>query len=711
MNISSIQKRKFLGNIYKLLYSQGKKPSEREVRRVFGEYFSAYKLGQPIPLDYNKLDIVSKTDVHLLNELMANTLLNIEVLYDCVVESNQEIFSVITALNNKLDNLKSKRKILENRIDQLIFANSNSDGYFYSYLENFSNLDNIDMNLTSAFVDILNNNVSIPKITNSISNALSTDNITSSNVTYSVLVNNNSIVNNANAENFDFVFDGLNDTFWSYTQNTPNPSVVVMTLKIPVSSSYNISKISGSLLTSSPCSIYMTARSSDANKPEQIKSQDSKKDYNRFSFNIPADFYNNITLTIFKSEADRIETNSANPYSYYFGIRELVINADYYDERGVIISNPISVPTSDNNRLTISSISLESKDQLLPGTDIRYYVAANNDNGKQISDFNWIPIEPTSSAENSLQKVINLSGSNIQRKYIDTSGGEFDFIPINESPDNINESNPATIPFTEKQAYRITYVNNGDQFIDPFILASLDSFKHYNILTETSEFDIEYYKSLNIWSEKIAINNTNELNKDIIQNQINSINPSIYSFASGLLETKLMTDKQYKVSHTVTKSRDDFNLAIYLNGTMIADLPSGTISSVIEWNFIDGINNIVVTYDKNFSGLINFNLMSGKNLNDYGTIFLDYFSYLDPIEFKRRVDISANLFTIDNFYGRREILSSREISGKSLIQYYSNRVDAVNAIRYRADLVRYDNPLQTPLIDSIRIKFRHNDIS
>ena len=122
MNISSIQKRKFLGNIYKILYSQGKKPSELEIKKVFGEYFSIYKFGNPIPLDYTKLDIVAKTDVNLINELMANTLFNVEVLYDCVNENNQEIFSIVTALNNRLDNLKSKRKILENKIKYFRFC-------------------------------------------------------------------------------------------------------------------------------------------------------------------------------------------------------------------------------------------------------------------------------------------------------------------------------------------------------------------------------------------------------------------------------------------------------------------------------------------------------------------------------------------------------------------------------------------------------------
>ena len=709
MNISSIQKRKFLGNIYKILYSQGKKPSELEIKKVFGEYFSVYKFGNPISLDYTKLDIVAKTDVNLINELMANTLLNVEVLYDCVNENNQEIFSIVTALNNRLDNLKSKRKILENKIDDLMFANSNSDGYFYSYLEGFSNLDEIDMAMTSAHIDISNNNVSIPKITNSISNALTTSGITSSSATYSIMSNNQSVVNNVDIQDFESVFDGLNDTYWSYTHNSPEPSVVVMTLNIPINTSYNLSKISGSLLTSSPCAIYVTAMPTDTNKPEQMRSQTSKADYNRFSFTIPADFYSTITIIIYKTEPDQILNNSTSPYTYKFGIRELVINADYYDKSGVIVSAPISVPTSDNNRLTISSVSIETKDQILSGTDIKYYVAADSTSAKQIAEFNWIPIEPSSSTNTSAQKIVNLSGSNVRSRYIAVPGEDSKLIPINPNPENVNEANPGVLPGTDKEVYRIEPVNDGDQFIDPYILASLNCYKHYHILTGSSNTDIEYYKSLNIWTEKIAINDINELNKNIMQDQISSIAPGIFGAAVGLMETKLLTTKEYKVSHKVTKSRDDFNLAIYLNGTLIADLPSGVISSTIEWNFITGINNIVVTYDKNFSGLIDFNLMSNKNLIDYGTMFLDYFSYLDPMEFKRRVDISANLFTISPFYTRREILSSRQISGKSLLNYYSNTLDTVTAVRYRADLIRYENPLQTPLIDSIRVKFKHND--
>ena len=70
-------------------------------------------------------------------------------------------------------------------------------------------------------------------------------------------------------------------------------------------------------------------------------------------------------MNIMDTIRDQIENNSINPYTYKFGIRELVINADYYDKSAVIVSAPISIPVSDNNKLTINSVSIETKDQIL----------------------------------------------------------------------------------------------------------------------------------------------------------------------------------------------------------------------------------------------------------------------------------------------------------------------------------------------------------
>ena len=176
-----------------------------------------------------------------------------------------------------------------------------------------------------------------------------------------------------------------------------------------------------------------------------------------------------------------------------------------------------------------------------------------------------------------------------------------------------------------------------------------------------------------------------------------------------MLEASVSTVRENTVIHTVTKSREDFTLAIYLNDVLIADLPAGVLSKDIEWNFKTGINYIKITYDKNFEGLITFNIMSGRRLSDYGTVFLDYYSYLDPYEFRQRVSQSNYVFTVDSAFGAQEVLCSRHLSGRSQIVYYGENSTAVRAVRYRADLYRDKNPLISPIIDNVRIKFRHNE--
>jgi hypothetical protein len=112
--------------------------------------------------------------------------------------------------------------------------------------------------------------------------------------------------------------------------------------------------------------------------------------------------------------------------------------------------------------------------------------------------------------------------------------------------------------------------------------------------------------------------------------------------------------------------------------------------------------------------------MSGKSITDYGNLFLEYYRFLDPIEFRRGANEYVNVFTIDDFYGTKEILASNtfynnvissdtENVNKSVIRYYSNPDSVIDAVRYRVDFNRYSNPLQTPILDAIRIKFKHND--
>jgi|694.fasta_scaffold06622_5 hypothetical protein len=708
MDISTIQKRKFLNNIYKILYSKGTKPSEQEVRREFAKYFSVFKPGIPIPVNYSLLDSFNTTNVDVLNELMINSIFNIEILYDAVHENNEQMFSLMTSLNNKLEGLKAKRKELEAKVDDLMFSKSNFDGYFYSFLETFATISNIDMGLTSSYIDLVNNNITLPKLSNISSTELLIQDIGSASVTYSSRMNGEEIEKNIQASNFETVFDGLNDTYWSHEITSAKPGIAVVAIQIPISTSFAISKVEGSLLTSSPCAVSLVAVSQKVGEPDIVRVKDSTSDYSRFSFSIPAGFYSSISIILSKTEPDAVKTGPSGSYAYRFGFRELGIYSSYYDQRSILVSKPISVPVGDNKNLAISAVALSADIQMQPGTDLNFYVAADNPGATSVSGFNWIKIEP--SVDDQPQNIVNISSSNIRELTINSSGSDLVFIPENFTSTNINEQNPAYLPYSDKVVYRVASVSATEKFIEPYILSGINSFRHYGIILSDYKLETESYKSLSTWSDYLNIENRNDLVVDTITNQINSITPPLFSSSVGFIEANIQCAADQVAVHSLVKSREDFNLGLFLNGIMIGDLPKGTLSKSIEWNFTKGINKIVITYDKNFSGLINFNLMPGKSINEYGTLFLDYFSYLDPIQFRNTFFASKNIFTIDNIFGNREILASKNINTKSALKYYNNASDLVEAIRYRVDLVRFDNPLQTPTLDNIRIKFKHNDL-
>ena len=138
---------------------------------------------------------------------------------------------------------------------------------------------------------------------------------------------------------------------------------------------------------------------------------------------------------------------------------------------------------------------------MVGNTSAKYYIAQNtNDNG-QITDFNWIPIEPMSFNNNSFDKIVNLFGTNQMTKYIDTVDSDLYTIPVYSS-ENINESNPILIPNADVTAYRVAAVYDDQKYIDPYMLVGIDSIKHYYTLGLSYAREsslVENYKSPDFW--------------------------------------------------------------------------------------------------------------------------------------------------------------------------------------------------------------------
>jgi len=703
IDIPSLQKRKFLNNVYKSLYAEGVEPDENEVRRLFSSYFTLNKLGSPVNINFGDLDRSNVIDVDILNQLMANSLLNLEILYDLVWENNNEILSVVTSLNNRLEHLRAKRKKVESTIDQLIFSNENSDGFFYSFLDSYSTVDNVDLNISTGYVDVLNGACKIPFITSDLSNSISNSQMTSTTASMSKIVNGEVVVENQVVSDIDLVFDGLTDTYWSTEVEASSPSVAAVELSIPLNSSYSVSDINFRLITSSPCSLGIRLSSGDASVKDVAILKDSVNDYDRFSFTVPPKRYESIKVTMFKYEPDEVRQGSVNPYRYRFGISEIMIGSQYHEKKAVIVSQPISLPTVDNKSLEINTVSLDAEVSRPDNSSVRFYVARDVDGATSVSDFNWQGIENTTSGNNSFPSSVSFLPTSLSTVYFNSPTSPFVPVVVDNSSANSNDSNPLPLPYaTDKQVYRFKQVPETLNLISPFILSGLNSLRSY---FQYSDSPTTLYKSVGYWLDTVA-NKT--VSADFVKNQsivIDTIRPS----GSGFLTCKILCENDVSTIQTISKSSLDFNLSVYLNGNLIVDLPSGNKSQSVEWNFVKGVNNIQIGYDNLTNSNQTVSIMSGVNLSEYGTIYLDYYNYLDPIEFRRRPFESLNAFTVQDLYGQRQIISSKPIREDSLIRYYSNSDDVITSIRYRIDMFRGDNPLSSPSVEALRIKFKHND--
>ena len=448
MNIATIQKRKFLNNIYKLFYSSGNRPSEEEIRKIFNTYFSSNKLGLPVSVDYNAISLSNFISHSDLNELMIN-----------------------------------------------------------SFIDNFSNTTNIDMSLTNAFVDTSIGNVTIPKISSGIFDMISSSVVNLQSVKVSILENGNEVYSNSSVNDFDNVLDGLTDTYWSYRHKSANMSIVSMDIDIPINNNFTISKIEGTLLTGSPTTVIVTGTPNDPSIPEQIKIKDSRNDYDRFSFTFNPLKYSKIKLTLFKTYPDETSNDSDKPYIYDFGLRDFFIGAKYHDKRATLISKPLSIPQTDNGLLTIESIALDVEHQVGSGYDVSYFVAVDNPSAVGVENFNWIAVDPINASNNSNPTFVNLQSSTRAVKNIQDGGlllGGLELIDLNTTSANVNELNPSTSIYFNKNVYRIAVA--GEEVIkQPFILSGINSFKNYAIIRSASVNAVEIYKALNVWSEKIEV--------------------------------------------------------------------------------------------------------------------------------------------------------------------------------------------------------------
>lgn len=721
MSITNIQKEKFLDVVYRNLYSSGYIPKESEILEFFSRYFSVYQLGQPLPIDAEIFRQLFASDVDIFNQRMLFTLFNIEVLYDSLFENSEEIMTVTTALNKRLQNLKARRIELENKIDDLLFVNQNADSIYASYTDSFSTADGTDLNFTTAYVDIVNGKVGLPTLSSAVFDLVSAKSVVANGATYSLSFNKNSLYTNQPISDESFfasVFDGLENTEWQRAFFFDSIGLVSLNLNLPINKNILLSNISGKLNTISPVDIYCRINYADATKTNSIFSKKSSKDYDRFSFNFEAGDVASIDLFLVKSEPDYIEQTKKDKYAYRFAFRDIAISGKYHERSATYVSKPITLKTKDNKNLAIDSVSLSVNESGFENGTISYFVAEDNPTAQMISDFNWVPISTKNDTLASYPSIVSFEGTYLRsKKIVDTVSNpqiEIEKIPLASKTDapNLNQQNPTVDLYPGDLIYRVAKVNLGEDPYDSYILSGTGLAKGYYVnYTNKIYNEID---GLSTWDSIIAGRSSIKQLYTIPAYDASSgstffVGPNV-SGVSILLETKVFCTAEKTVRHTFLKNdaiSKNWNIAVYVNGKPTY-IPSGQFSQLIEWNFKQGVNTIRVAIDAEDSASGTITLMEDATLANYGLVYLDYYSYVDPLEFKKNRSVYDYVFTIENFFGNKEIFSRTDIRSNSRIFYFTNNPNKVESIRVRADISRSQNPIGSPTIDSFTVRFKNN---
>lgn len=719
MTISSIQKRKFLNNIYQLLYSSGvsnldaaiRQPKEEEIKREYDNYFSTNSLGLPLSIDVNNLRNTPVAEPELMNFMLSRMLLNAEVLYDSIHENNEDLMKVVTVLNKRLDNLKARRIDLEKRVDNLLFSISNTDGFFYSFSDSFSNLNNVDLSLTNCFVDTDNGKVTLPKLKSSVLDFNAPGKVNINNIKYSLIFNGAPVFTDRILENSSSLFDGLNNTYCNvdYSSNTLGACALILT--IPLSTSFIVSKIQGRLSTTSAVTTIVELFDGDDNQNVQYRRQQSNTAYDKFSFDFIPQSTGSIRITFIKYDADtRDMSNTLNQYLYAFNIKDLIVSGEYYDSQGTLISSPVSIPLGNENKI-IDAVSIDASNNNPEVGQVNFYLAKDVPGATNISDFDWIPISSSTDSTASFPNVISFNSSNKLFKSINNSNsnGSINLYPLS-SDNNLSTKNPSNSIYNGIDVYRIGKIDSEINPYNSYILDSINCFKFsYTSYIQGLHRDKSNWSS--IINDKSSLYNVSEPGNIQITNT-----PSIpvvlnLNSISGFLQTKLLAPQASSVSSTISRDTGaiDWSMSVYLNGVSIAEFEPGIISKQVVWDFIEGVNNIEIAFDAEGSSMGSISLMAGDSILRYGTPFLRYYGYVDRFDFRVNRSIEDFVFTVDSYLGNKEILCRSQINNNSRIYYTNNSQDLVSSIRFRADLSRFSNPFGTPALSEYRIKFKNSN--
>ena len=734
-SIRRVQTERVLEDVARALYSAGVVPTLNEVFDEVSDYFYEYPAGLalPIPLDYIEANQVS--DVEKFNLILAHLSMNLDVLYEVCLSHVDEALLLSDTLQSHLERLRARRKRLEATIDDYLLSLYNTDGYYYSISDTFSDASLADLAYSSAYIDTQLGAVMLPTLS-SLSRRLEPTQFGDPSFDVSTTANNvTKIATYKSVAPWSGAIDGHSNTVWEIQVETASPAEVIVVITLGITDEENLPVISRVDLD--PYGITEVQAFMEAGVPTSLDTtqfvsfgQKVETNINKMSFIDQRTEINAFKITLRKTQFDFKDVSSGTTkYRYVFGLKDLSFVEQVYDNQATFISAPLSIAEDLQSDMVIDAVSLTVDEELATDTYIEYYIAADLPTATFSSDFNWQRIQPlagTSIEEKSdISTIVHFEGANTLQKMIRTSPatGELQLIPLNNTNPDLRKRNPSPVIVPGVDIYRLAGFEDTPLENSMILEEGVNATRIYYTTASA-----EGTSGLDWWAPKIKAGTL-----PVVYGRIDIGNEFFYGGDIGeagksvYVETYLEVDEEREPLLAELRKSDpnsqSWSIRAYLNGREVGWLPGNNLYSqgtavnklLIPWTFQQGLNHIalIITIPPATPAIPNpyigtISLLGGKHLYDFGTVKLSTWSYVNFFDMQYNQAGQPFTFTINN----GEIISRRKPTTNYRIRYSKQGATALTALRMRADFSRGSNNMHvSPKLNSYRVRFSYGDPS
>lgn len=713
-SIRRVQTERILKDVVHSLYSQGTQPTFGEVAQGVARYFEKYPAGKPLPLPLRDAVARGQSDEEAYNQLLSFIAINLDVLYESSLRQVEEVIMLTSSLQTHLDRLSTYRKRIDSQIEDYLLGVYNTDGYFYSVSDNFSDIDFVDLNMTTGQVDTVAGMVSLPSVSGA-SSRVPTKDISRPRV--SITVGGRPSRYDELASFTGALEDSLENIVWAFEVEsaTVEEVVAVAVIDFGTQDPVRISRVDITPYGATPVQVFMEYLDAVTG----VWNGFGNKIHTGTSLMV---FGGNVAeatsmrLTLRKTKPDYTENKGGQVvYKYIFGARDLAFAHKVYDYDARIVSTPRGIPDEYAADLVIDAVSLDAEENIPADTDIRYYIGASQPD-ETYDDIVWREISPIRSAKES-GKIVRFDGATkFTRKITENpAAGDLKLLPL-ISAGTFQQRNPNQLIIPGVDIYRIAHIEEEVLLNSMELVEGVNTTKiHSRSLDTTTSFDdidISYWGEIFDSGEVLTIDygRIDTGNEFFYGGDVGSVGKDIY------IETFIDCDTSYQTFleefQKIDVRAQTWDVKVFLNGKPTGVLKSGTNKLQMPWTLQQGLNHIVVMVripnnaveDNAFIGALN--LMSDKNLYDFGKVHLAKWNYVDFFAMQYNEYAQPKTFTMHN----GEIISRRKPTTNFELRYATSTGTGPENVRLRIDMSRSRNtPNVTPSVDSYRLRFSYEE--